>query len=386
MALGFGVTWYAETPTRMLALTSQEPQPEAACAVKHASGSETEHSDAVLQYVQEPLTRSAFRPDFRFKLSQAYQRSNLTMLRAFSEAVVDARLSTVRLVDSAGELLAMGAVVDAEGWIATKASQLPPNTPIVARLFDNSEVAAEVVQQVADVDVALLRVRRSGLVPITWAGASIPARGTWLATTDIEKMPSAVGVVSAGTQNIAKQSPVLGVELQDSPAGAAIRRVLYGTGADIAGLQVGDIIVSVNGQAVKSHKDFQRAIGVVRGGQVIELIINRGEREFEVSAQLMDLSRELMDETEMEVNGPVSARSTGFNRVLLHDTVLSPSQCGGPLCNLDGQCVGLNIARAGRVCSYALPVDVIRPMLENMIAQAKLVSLSTAAEPNATVR
>jgi S1-C subfamily serine protease len=162
---------------------------------------------------------------------------------------------------------------------------------------------------------------------------------------------------------------------------------LHGTGADLAGLQVGDVIIEVNSKSIKSHSDFQRAIGVVQGGEVVHLIFNRGERQLEVDARLMDLSDELLDETEMEVNGPVSARATGFQRVFLHDTVLNPNQCGGPICNLDGQVVGLNIARAGRVSSYALPVDVVRPLLENMIAQAKLVSSPVIpASASATVR
>lgn len=296
------------------------------------------------------------------------------MLRAFSEAVEDARLSTVRLVNSVGDRVAMGAVVDADGWIATKASQLPASGSIVAKLADNSEFVAEVVQQILEVDIALLRIERTGLIPVPWAASSIPSRGTWLATTDVEQMPSAVGVVSAGVQNVRPTRPVLGVELHDSAAGAAVMRVLYGTGADLAGIKVGDIITAVNGTNVASHGAFQRAIGPSRGGEVVLLTVNRGERVFDSEARLMDLSVEMLDETEMEVNGPVSARATGFERVFLHDTVLDPNQCGGPLCNLDGKVVGLNIARAGRVSSYALPVDVVRPLLEGIIAQAKLVS------------
>ena len=35
--------------------------------------------------------------------------------------------------------------------------------------------------------------------------------------------------------------------------------------------------------------------------------------------------------------------------------MLQPWLCGGPLVNLDGEAIGLNIARAGRVTTYALP-------------------------------
>ncbi len=325
------------------------------------------------QYVQEPQGRTSFRPDFSSS-RRANQRGNYAMLRAFNEAVVDARRSTVLLLDSGGDQIALGAIVDAEGWIATKASQLPSSGTILVRLHDESQVVAEVVQRVSDVDIALLRINRQGLTPVSWSSGGVPARGSWLATTDVDKMPSAVGVVSAGIQSVQATKPILGVELVDSSQGAAVMRVLEGTGADLAGLQQGDNILAVNNIKVHSHNSFQSAIQLARGGELIQLTVNRGERTFETEARLMDLSDELLDDTEMEVNGRISARATGFSRVFLHDTVLEPNQCGGPLCNLDGQVVGLNIARAGRVSSYALPADVIRPVIEGLIAQATLVS------------
>ncbi|MCA9180935.1 MAG: PDZ domain-containing protein, partial [Planctomycetales bacterium] len=280
----------------------------------------------------------------------------------------------------------LGAIVDSDGWIATKASQLSGREKVTAQLSDNSELVAEIVQRSSDYDIALLRIQRDGLSAVHWANSSIPSRGTWLATTDIAKMPTAVGVVSAGIQSVRSARAVLGVELIDSAAGAAVVRVLMGTGAEQAGLRVGDNIIAVNGSPVASHQAFQRAIDASRGGTVVKLTISRAEKEFETNAQLMDLADELLDETEMEVNGPVSARATGFDRVFLHDTVLAPTQCGGPLCNLDGQVVGLNIARAGRVSSYALPADVLQPLLQGMIAQATLVSRSVTPPVAGSVR
>jgi serine protease Do len=53
--------------------------------------------------------------------------------------------------------------------------------------------------------------------------------------------------------------------------------------------------------------------------------------------------------------GPLSSRRSNFPQVLQHDTYLFPNECGGPLINLAGKVVGINIARGGRVDSYALP-------------------------------
>lgn len=324
-------------------------------------------------YVQEPLGHTSYRPNFGSSLRRANVRNNQAMLRAFSLATVDTRASTVQL-RMGGEQVALGAIVGADGWIATKASQLPLSGKVACLLYDGTEYLAEVIQKVTDVDLALLRIERSGLPVVQWADTEIPFPGAWLATTDVDRMPSAVGVVSAGPQRVQPAKAVLGVHLVDSTEGAAVTLVLPGSGADEAGLRIGDNIIEVNGVKVTSHMSFKNTISSARGGEVVQLKVSRADRSFDAQARLMDLADELLDETEMEVNGRISARATGFNRVFLHDTVLAPNQCGGPLCNLDGKVVGLNIARAGRVSSYALPADVVRPVLEGLIAQARLVS------------
>ena len=58
-------------------------------------------------------------------------------------------------------------------------------------------------------------------------------------------------------------------------------------------------------------------------------------------------------------------------RSLQHDSVLKPNECGGPLVNLEGQVLGINIARAGRTESYAIPSEAIRPLLEKLKAAKK---------------
>ena len=68
------------------------------------------------------------------------------------------------------------------------------------------------------------------------------------------------------------------------------------------------------------------------------------------------------------LGGPLSERRSGFPYVLEHDTVLRPKDCGGPLVDLDGNAVGINIARVSRVSSYALPASAIRPILADMMA------------------
>ena len=63
-----------------------------------------------------------------------------------------------------------------------------------------------------------------------------------------------------------------------------------------------------------------------------------------------------------------TVRSGGFDRALQHDTVLRPEDCGGPVVDLSGRVVAINIARAGRVESYALPTAAVRPILSKLMS------------------
>ena len=69
-----------------------------------------------------------------------------------------------------------------------------------------------------------------------------------------------------------------------------------------------------------------------------------------------------------EAGGTVSKRHNSFASALTHDTVLQAAQCGGPVVDLDGRPVGLNIARADRTASYAIPAGTIHKVIDELLA------------------
>ena len=102
-----------------------------------------------------------------------------------------------------------------------------------------------------------------------------------------------------------------------------------------------------------------------REGQTVKLRLDRDGQPFEVEVTLMrapDYARERNN----RLAGDTSGRSQGFDEVIEHDTVLPPWLCGGPLVNLDGEAIGLNIARASRVATYALPAPLAQKILQTL--------------------
>ena len=87
-----------------------------------------------------------------------------------------------------------------------------------------------------------------------------------------------------------------------------------------------------------------------------------------------------LGELHNQLGGPLSEHRTGFPTVLQHDTALRPEDCGGPLVDLDGKAVGINIARAGRTESYAVPAEEVQRLLPDL-KSGKLAPRPPTEEP-----
>jgi S1-C subfamily serine protease len=319
--------------------------------------------------VQESQTRTSYRMRYVPPSRSPNQRTDGTMLKTFELAVGENWKSTVQVMSDRHQL-ALGIVVDKEGWIVTKASQLAKNA-IEIRCFDGRKASAKVSNINSEHDLALLKAERSDLSPVQWAAQDSASVGSWLATTSTNKTPIGIGVVSVGPRAIPAARAVLGIQLDDADQGALVSVVVPGGGAYRAGIEEGDVIISLDGTLLPDKSALLQKIASLKAGQRVSVGLTRENRAITLDAQLMDLPITLYDEMEYEVNGSISARATGFSRVFQHDTVLAPHQCGGPLVDTHGRVVGINIARAGRVNSYALPLEVAIPTIGEMLLVAK---------------
>ncbi len=296
------------------------------------------------------------------------ERSHRTITAAFREAVGSARKCTVSLLAD-GSQVALGTIIDADGYVVTKASELPES--VICRLSDGRQLAVTLVSVQPDYDLALLKMDASRLPVVRWGDSSRLAAGSWLATTSLTDAPTAIGIVSAPVRPLPKPQAMLGVGLEQFGELPRVNRVIDGSAAATAGLQIGDLITSVNGQEMDRPQTVSTTIRGMLPGDRVSLVIKRRGQSMSLPAILGDANRignleqvELME----SLAGPLSQRRTGFPFVLEHDTVLRPKDCGGPLVDLDGNAVGINIARVSRVSSYALPASAIQPILAEMMA------------------
>jgi len=263
--------------------------------------------------------------------------------------------------------VAMGTIVEADGKILTKATQV--QSADRCHLPDGTIVKYEVVGLYEPLDLALVSVEQSDLKPVTWTTED-PKVGQWIVTPSDHSDPAGVGVLSVSRREIPRSNVhgVLGIELEQTSI-ATIRRVFPNSGALAAGLKTGDVIVRLNEVDIENGRQLVSRLRTFRPGEKVALLTKRGEEEQSFSITLTHPFGDFLSRiaTQNQMGGSLSFRRDEFAAVYQHDTVLTPEQCGGPVLNLDGKVIGLNIARAGRTESYALPTDVITPVLKEML-------------------
>ena len=319
------------------------------------------------------LTLFAALLSFSGVASAQADRSHNRVLAAFRDVVSGPSKSTVQ-VFSDGREAALGAIVDANGFILTKASEIKGK--LECKLQDGRKLEAQLVGREPNMDLAMLKVEAKDLPVITWSEVEAPPVGSWLATPGLHKDPVAVGVLSVSARKIAAPSGYMGVQPDEDEKVARIAEVKRGSPAEKAGLLAKDIITKINGKEVKGRKQLVETIHAYQPGETIELVVQRGDAELTIKVTLMSLSqifqndRGMLDRAEFQnsLGGALSDRRAGFPSVIQHDTVLRPSECGGPIVDLDGKVVGINIARAGRVESYALPAAVVKSVLADLMS------------------
>jgi len=206
--------------------------------------------------------------------------------------------------------------------------------------------------------------------------------GNWLAAAGVGSDPVGVGIVSVVTRTLGKRDQpgnpdrgLLGVQMAVvAPAGggAEVTLTTPGGGAQKAGVKVGDVILKVDGKAVADSEALSDLLDDSHPGQKVTLSLRRKGEELSLSATLGALPKDMKGsgraDLQNSMGGPLSARRFGFKTVLQTDMVVDPKNCGGCVVDLDGRVIGVCIARVGRVETYVLPGEVVRPLIADLRA------------------
>ncbi len=272
-----------------------------------------------------------------------------------------------------GRRVGYGVIINEGGWIVTKSSSIEGyalDDAIEVKLDGRLRVA-KLVRRFDRDDIALLRFTEGKQYPVAeWRNTrTTPMRPGQLAFSVGVRDAVGFGVVGVGTRRVPREKGFLGVFLEDAAegSGARVSRTEVDSAARRAGLRTGDVVVRVDEHAISDTEDLVRAVSSAGAGAKLKLEVRRNDRDRTVEAVLGSRS-ESPEELRLS-GGELSDRRTGFHSAYQHDGGISARECGSAVVDVDGRIAGLNIARAGRVRSYAIPaqrvLDLVLPVIDS---------------------
>ena len=312
---------------------------------------------------------------------EKYSKSASGFEKMFEPLLQDVRQSLVKIRSTRASRsrkakklqIALGVVVSDEGWVLTKASELKGQ--LFCETASGDLVEAQIFGLDPEYDLALLKVtdKNSQYVwqPANWAGPVAAITGDWLATPLDHKEDSHVGVVSVDSREIPPSKPFIGINMRDAKAtGVEIREVQKKSPASESGLKIADVILKLDDTSIKDMEQLREQLEQCDAGDVVTLTVMRSERERKIKLTLANRDKvSVENERSVKQNrmGPrLSGRRKNFPLAFQHDTSLHAKECGGPVVNLDGEVVGVNVARAGRVASLAIPAHRVLEIIERL--------------------
>lgn len=308
-------------------------------------------------------------------LDSAYRTTGTAVVAAFEAQRQVLQTSSAVMLDGRKEI-GYGVVISADGHILSKASEVIDAKALAVTVDQTQYREVKLLAVDPSWDVALLKIEAGGLVPVVYAPTSEVPQGTWVvangATTRTARRLLA-GIVSAKTREIpASGGAALGVVLNGKSKLLEVDAVNEKSGAKEAGLQKGDVIVAIEGKKLKKIEDIAEILKDRKAGSTVKMTYRRKGEETTVDVRLAARGEMFTDQMNRndQMSGEYSPRRSGFPRVMQHDILGSRSVVGGPLLDLDGRCIGMNIARANRAESFAIPVEDLKELAGRLMKQA----------------
>ncbi|HVJ46328.1 MAG TPA: PDZ domain-containing protein [Luteolibacter sp.] len=296
-------------------------------------------------------------------LESTYRVTGAAVVAAFEPQRAVLQTSSAVMLNGRKEV-AYGVVVSTEGHVLTKASEIAGVANLSVRIDQQTYADAKVINVDDTWDVALVKVEASGLIPVNYASTSNIPQGSWVVTngaTSLKARRALVGIVSAKIRAIASGGGNPAIDFKKDSL--EIEDLADDAGAGAAGLKKGDVIVAVNGKRVSGFEEFSEILKQHKPGTTVQFTYTRNGSEATADVKLEPgpVTRNDM------MSGAYSERRSGFPRVMQHDIIGDKTIVGGPLLDLDGRCVGMNIARANRAESFAIPVEDVKALAERLM-------------------
>ena len=301
---------------------------------------------------------------------RAAEAQSKELSAALQPSLREAARSTVR-VWSGKKRLAYGTVVGDGSQIITKWSQIS-NAPdgLIIQAAGGQTKSARIRGVYEEEDLAVLSFAGSALPAVKWVEADLPL-GSFIAMPQPDGRLAAFGVVSVLARSLRDTDRAfIGIVADSAHTGPGVKisQVQEDSGAKQAGLQKGDILLRINQRDVSGLLELQNALTGTAPGDTVQVIFSRGKKELSKNIVLGNRpelpqfnGRRLKAMERMGTR--ISRIRDDFTSAIQSDMDVDPEQIGGPIVNLQGEVVGLSLARADRTRSFFMPASEVVKLL-----------------------
>lgn len=250
--------------------------------------------------------------------------------------------------------------------VATKLSEIASSNELQCHFADGSTIGGTLSKRDRPSDLAILKLEspcQSGhaiRATIAKSGSNSTLVGRVVYSATSPKDISFAGIVSRVEHEEPSLPARFGATIQEVGKRVGIAGLSPNGSAVLAGLQVGDELLQIDGIPASTLMTVGNLLKPTQPGDWIVLDVKRGETELSVQAQMQHDPGQQFDKMEFLDGrvGRVSERRSSF-RAIQHDVVIDPAACGGPLLDIDGNVIAINIARRARESTLAIPIDIV---------------------------
>jgi len=248
------------------------------------------------------------------------------------------------------------------GYIVSKSSMVGNDPEIHLK---GKVIKAVVVSRNRDRDLVLLKVHGKlpeGVIP---SRPVLLQRGQFLISTNSDTA-NTISIAGSLTLDLPKSSSTgfLGASIAYKEDPLLLTFVRRNSPAAINNLKEGDELISINGVTIDKAEKYFTELQKYWPEDTITVQLKREGTLY--TKQIVLGWKPVIAAThpaEMFPGGK-SIRRDGFTGVFAHDAVLTPNRCGGPVFDMAGNFMGINIARYSRAVTIVMPADIIYAFLK----------------------
>ena len=303
-------------------------------------------------------------------------KHHLSALAEWRPLVAQARQSTVRVLKK-NRQVGLATIVSVDGYALAKASEVTKGE-FEVEFGDGRIVDAKVVDEMKAYDRALIKLEATGLTAAKFANTETPV-GTLIAAVSTGEDATGLGVISVAARSLDERGKgFLGISMDQNSMpekGVLIGEIVPEGAAERAGMEAGDIILSINGEEIVNFRQLQKLIIGLKPDQKVKVQIERKGKRRELDLSLGSRSEIVkarkgldirqLDQT-AQMGSSLSRNASGYPNAVQSDLALQAEDAGGPVIDVSGNIVGLNIARAERVSTYLIPGKIVNALLADV--------------------